>query len=113
MLIDGKFIDKKENISVFNPYNGKIIDKVPLASVQDVENAINWFIVLVIAATIIMLIWGGAKYMTAGDDTDKIEGARTTITNAVIGAIVVVITFAIVFVINTLTGAQIQIGLPF
>lgn len=77
------------------------------------ENAINWFIVLVIAATVIMLIWGGAKYMTAGDDTDKIEGARTTITNAVIGAIVVVITFAIVFVINALTGAQIQIGLPF
>jgi lactaldehyde dehydrogenase len=40
MLINGKKIDKKENITVKNPFNHEIIDTVPLGDVNDAQNAI-------------------------------------------------------------------------
>jgi lactaldehyde dehydrogenase len=40
MLINGKKIVKKENISVKNPFNHEIIDTVPLGDVNDVKKAI-------------------------------------------------------------------------
>jgi acyl-CoA reductase-like NAD-dependent aldehyde dehydrogenase len=41
LYINGKWIDKKEKISVKNPYNGEEIGSVSLAESKDVENAIN------------------------------------------------------------------------
>jgi len=43
MFIDGKWTDaeKKETFEVRNPYNGELVGKVPKASKQDAEKAIN------------------------------------------------------------------------
>ncbi|GAB4314418.1 MAG: aldehyde dehydrogenase family protein [Methanobacteriaceae archaeon] len=40
MLINGELRDKKEKIEVINPYNNKLIDKVPEGSNEDVMDAI-------------------------------------------------------------------------
>jgi type IV secretory pathway VirB2 component (pilin) len=46
---------------------------------------------------IIMVIIGGIKYMTAGDDAEKTKSGRKTIINGLIGAAIV---FAASFIVN-------------
>ena len=41
MLISGKWVDKKETVPVKNPYDDSIIDTVPQADGQDIENALR------------------------------------------------------------------------
>jgi lactaldehyde dehydrogenase len=41
MLIDGKFEDRKDKISVLNPFNNELIDTVPAASREDAKYAIK------------------------------------------------------------------------
>lgn len=50
---------------------------------------------------IIMLIWGGILYMTAGGDDEKAKKAKTLIVNAIIG---IVIVFAATFILNLVAG---------
>lgn len=54
-------------------------------------------LVMVIAALLVFvyLIWGGIDWITAGTDKGKTDGARTKITNAVIGLIVLAASYAI------------------
>ena len=40
MLINGQLIDKKEKIDVINPFNNKLVDRVPEGSREDVLDAI-------------------------------------------------------------------------
>ncbi len=40
MLINGKLTDKKNKITVSNPFNNEILDQVPLGDVSDVKDAI-------------------------------------------------------------------------
>ena len=35
MLIDGEFIDKNEHYDVINPYDGELIDTIPIADKGD------------------------------------------------------------------------------
>ncbi len=41
MLINGKWVDKEEKIDVINPYNGKIVGRVPKAENKDIREAIE------------------------------------------------------------------------
>ena len=40
-LINGEFIDKSDHYDVINPYNGEIVDTVPIAYRSDVDNAVE------------------------------------------------------------------------
>jgi len=52
------------------------------------------------------LIWGGYTYITSGGG-ETAENAKKTITNAIIGLIIIIIAFALVnFVWNRLTGQE-------
>lgn len=50
---------------------------------------------------IVFLVIYGIKYITAGDDVKAIEGARKGITGAIIGLVIILLTFAIVKMIAT------------
>lgn len=57
------------------------------------------------ALFLILVMYGGAQYMLAGGDMKKVESAKNTITNAIIGMLVVAASYAIAtFVINTVSG---------
>lgn len=59
------------------------------------------YIVGIIA--VIMLIWGGIRYVVSGGDAKKVTDAKNTVLYAIIGLIVAFLAFAIVnFVINAL-----------
>lgn len=50
------------------------------------------------------LLYGGFRWMTAGGDTSKVKEARQYITNAIIGLVIIVASYAIAtFVLDQLT----------
>ena len=54
--------------------------------------------------SVVMLIWGGIRYIISGGDSKKITDAKNTILYAIIGLIIAVLAFAIVnFVLNTIS----------
>jgi uncharacterized membrane protein YuzA (DUF378 family) len=55
----------------------------------------------------IMLILGGFKYITAGDEPPKAEAAKKTLTAAVIGLVFIALAFLILKIIETFTGAPV------
>ena len=59
------------------------------------NNFITWAIAIGAIITLIFILMGGFSYVTAQDDADKAEGARKTITNGVIGLIIIASAFII------------------
>jgi len=49
---------------------------------------------------IFMLIFGGIKWITAGGDKGQVEGARKTLTSAIIGIVIVFALYAIVSLVG-------------
>lgn len=57
---------------------------------------------------VIFLIIGGFRYITAGGNEETAEAAKKTITNAIIGIVVIILAFVIVRVIsNALISQQV------
>ncbi|MDO4872115.1 MAG: hypothetical protein Q4A27_01640 [bacterium] len=57
--------------------------------------------------SIIMLIFGGLRYIVSNGDSKKVEGAKNTILYAIVGLIVAILSYAIInFVLVTFTGTN-------
>lgn len=80
----------------------------------------NYFIVVwqaIIAAgalaVLIYFLWGAFEWIVAGNDSGKVQKARDKMTNAVIGLILLVGSFAIISFISSLIGYDIlQVTFP-
>ena len=74
-----------------------------------VINIINWVLGLLGIIAVIMILYGGFMWLTAGGNEDKVGSAKKIISAAVIGLIIVLLAWAIVnFVLRTagnVTGA--------
>ena len=70
--------------------------------VQDiVTTVINFFSVIVGIVAVIMIIWGGFKYITSGGDSGNITSAKNTIIYAIIGLVIVAFAqFIVQFVLD-------------
>lgn len=70
--------------------------------IQDiVTTVVNIFSVVVGIVAVIMIIWGGFKYITSGGDSGNITGAKNTIIYAIIGLVVVALAqFIVQFVLD-------------
>lgn len=65
----------------------------------------NTLIFLVGAIAVIMLIIGGLRYVTSNGEAASIKGAKDTITYAIVGIVVAMLSFALVsFVIGRFSG---------
>jgi len=55
------------------------------------------------AISVIMLIWGGLRYILSGGDSKKITDAKNTVLYAIIGLIIAFLAYAIIrFVLNAI-----------
>jgi small-conductance mechanosensitive channel len=55
--------------------------------------------------SVLMLIWGGVRYIISGGDSKKVTDAKNTILYAIIGLIIAILAYAIVrFVIGAVGG---------
>lgn len=61
--------------------------------VTTVVNTLLWAVGIL---AVIMIIWGGIKYITSAGDASKLKSAKDTILYSVIGLIVAIFAFAIV-----------------
>ena len=84
----------------------------PTATTDSVNNTvalvINIFSWIVGVISVIMIIWGGFKYITSGGDSNNVTAAKNTILYAIIGLVIVALAQVIVrFVISTASGTEI------
>ena len=67
---------------------------------------VNIFSIVVGIVAVLMIIYGGFKYITSGGDTGNVSSAKNTLIYAIIGLIIVALAQIIVhYVINTATSA--------
>ncbi len=71
---------------------------------QVITDVVNIVLAVAAIAAFLFILWGAFKYVTAGDDSSKTEAARKTITNAVVGLILVALSFVIWVIVINLTG---------
>lgn len=57
-------------------------------------------------ALFVMLLVGGFNFLLSGGDQKKLETARGTLTNAVIGLVVIVAAFLIIKTVSVFTGVD-------
>lgn len=63
---------------------------------------VNFFLTFLGLIAVVMIIYGGFLYVTAAGNQEKIESAKKIIMYAVVGIVVILLSFAIV---NTILGA--------
>jgi len=55
----------------------------------------------------ILLLIGGFRFITSGGDPKAIEGARKTLTSAIIGLILILVSYLIFILISNITGVNV------
>jgi len=55
----------------------------------------------------VLLIMSGFKFITSGGDPKALEGAKKTLTYAIIGLIVILVSYLILVLIQTITGVNV------
>lgn len=66
------------------------------------KKVVNFITILVGAIAVVMVIFGGFRYITSGGDSGRVGNAKNTIIYAIIGLIIVALAQVLVhFVINT------------
>ncbi len=70
------------------------------------SNVLNFIFGFSAIAALFFVLLAGFKFMTSGGDAKQVEGARKTLTYAIIGLIVVLASYAIIKLIATVTGVS-------
>ncbi len=82
-----------------------------IATIQNLEcifgNVIKFALGFAGIILFILLIVGGMKYITSGGDPKAAEGAQKTITYAIGGLILILLSFLILRLISTITGVDV------
>lgn len=71
-----------------------------------VGNVIFWLLVLAGITAVAMVIFSGFKFVTSGGDPKQAEGARKTLTFAVLGLVLILMSFIIMPFIAKATGVK-------
>lgn len=67
-------------------------------------NIVNALLGLSGAVALFLVIYSGVKLITSGGEAKQVEGARKTLTYAIIGLVVVLTSFIVINLISTVTG---------
>jgi hypothetical protein len=78
-----------------------------------IQNIIKFLAPAAAIAFFIMVVVGGFKFLTSGGDPKAAASARSTLTFAILGVILVVVSWLILLLINQITGVDVtNVGLP-
>lgn len=70
-------------------------------------NVLSAVIPLIGMVAFIMILAGGFKILTAGSDAKNLEAGKSTITLAVVGIALAIISWLVLLTIQTVTGVQV------
>lgn len=77
--------------------NAVLSDPINAGSVQEIaDKLIDFFLVLAAPIAVIMTIYSGYLFLTAGDNQDKVKTARKTLLYVVVGVAVLILSKGIV-----------------
>lgn len=71
-----------------------------------IKNVVNAALVFAGIVALFLIIYAGIMYITSRGDQQKIDGAKKTVTYAIIGLIIIFLSFFIVSLISALTGVD-------
>lgn len=78
-----------------------------------IKTIVNTLLYLIGAVAVIMLVYGGFKYMTSGGDSAAVASAKNTVLYAVVGLVVAILAFSISnFVVGTFTDSDGESAAP-
>ncbi|MBI2590351.1 MAG: hypothetical protein HYW33_00515 [Candidatus Blackburnbacteria bacterium] len=87
------------------------VDASDVATIAGLECAFGNVIGVVLALSgvvvFVTFLIGGFKYLTSGSDPKAVESAKHTLTAAIAGLVVLVLAFAVLLVIQAVTGVQV------
>jgi len=88
-------------VTIGPPYGGT----GPQSIGELIGNITSWVLGIAGAITVLFIILAGLRYITSHGDTKQAEAAKTTLRNAIVGLVIVVISFFLVrLVVSILTG---------
>lgn len=87
-------------------WGGCVVDGVATLTCIPIifNNVINWIITFGGVIALFYLIYGGFKFVQSGGEEEKVKSARQTITYAIIGLVIMLLSFGIVNIIGSITG---------
>jgi len=74
-----------------------------------VSTIINLAFALAGIVAVVYLIMGGFNYVTAGGNPEAVEGAKTTLVNAIIGLVVILVSYLIIQFVMSQIGAEVEL----
>jgi hypothetical protein len=78
-----------------------------LRCIPDVfSNLVNGALIFAGSVAVILIIYAGINLVMSGGDQKKVQGARQTLTFAIIGLVIVLCSFGIIYFIGYLTGTH-------
>lgn len=95
---------------------GETADVATIYSLETLfENVVRTVVSLSAVALFIMFVIAGFSFLFSGGDAKKLEQARGTLTNAIIGLVVIVAAYLIIRIIQVFTGVDesiLEFGIP-
>ncbi len=74
---------------------------------QIIKVVINWSLIFATIVALFLVIYSGIKFINSGGDPKSVDSAKKTLTFALVGLIVVFLSFFIINFIATFTGVEI------
>jgi hypothetical protein len=75
-----------------------------------IGNIVKFVLSFLAIVFVILIIYSGFKWMTAGGDSKKVDDAKSVMKNAIIGLIIVMCSYAIATVVFNIVNTQILKG---
>jgi len=89
---------------------GSCVDSNGVATLQCLpavfSNIVYWAAGLAAIVAVFFIMLAGIKFLTSGGDPKQVEGAKKTMTYAIVGLIIILISFAIIKLIALVTGVN-------
>jgi len=70
------------------------------------HNIVNWALILSGTTALFLIIYSGIRFIRSGGDQEKLKGARETLTYAIIGLVIILLSFAIINLISYTTNVN-------
>ena len=93
-VVDGNFRGEGQPSELFD------------GSAAIIPRALNWMLFIVGILAIVMLIFGGIRYVVSGGDPSKVKDAKNTILYAIIGLVVAILGYALVSWVISVVGSS-------
>jgi hypothetical protein len=71
---------------------------------QMIGNILTVAMIIGVLIALVFLIWGGIRWIMSGGDKTKVESARSTIIGAIVGLIIVFLSYLVISALLTVFG---------